>query len=167
MKSLSRVWIDLMKASLPARGAWIEIAPHAFHGVRMGSLPARGAWIEMFAQPPFADCKPRRSPHGERGLKSCADAIRRENRGSLPARGAWIEIGKLLAYAHRLRSLPARGAWIEIPTRIDVCDASTSLPARGAWIEISSHMSTVCAAKSRSPHGERGLKYRFSDTIRP
>ena len=36
-----------MKASLPARGAWIEIAPHAFHGVRMGSLPARGAWIEI------------------------------------------------------------------------------------------------------------------------
>ena len=37
-----------MHASLPARGAWIEI--RLFAGGRYGqtSLPARGAWIEIY-----------------------------------------------------------------------------------------------------------------------
>ena len=34
-----------------------------------------------------------------------------------------------------------------------------SLPARGAWIEIPASRIRLCIAVSRSPHGERGLKY--------
>ena len=34
-----------------------------------------------------------------------------------------------------------------------------SLPTRGAWIEISDVLNTHSGFFSRSPHGERGLKY--------
>ena len=34
-----------------------------------------------------------------------------------------------------------------------------SLPARGAWIEITENKDNILAPCSRSPHGERGLKY--------
>ena len=37
-----------------------------------------------------------------------------------------------------------------------------SLPMRGAWIEISSVKSNKTVADSRSPCGERGLKYQQS-----
>ena len=33
-----------------------------------------------------------------------------------------------------------------------------SLPSRGAWIEISLHLLTLVKFRSRSLHGERGLK---------
>ena len=57
------------RESLPARGAWIEIAQAGGLDGAGGSLPARGAWIEI--EGPDA---------GERAA------------ASLPARGAWIEI---------------------------------------------------------------------------
>ena len=67
---LRLIW-DTTSPSLPARGAWIEIAD--FNGLerKVRSLPARGAWIEIIV----------------------IDAVNR-NTGSLPARGAWIEIRK-------------------------------------------------------------------------
>ena len=55
---------------------------------------------------------------------------------SLPSRGAWIEISKQPIPGRVGRSLPSRGAWIDIPWR---------------W--------TGTIRTSRSPHGERGLKY--------
>ncbi len=56
--------------SLPARGAWIEIAEYSVSN-KFGSrsLPARGAWIEILFQ-----------------------LIGTFRTKSLPARGAWIEI---------------------------------------------------------------------------
>ena len=57
-------------ASLPARGAWIEIQWCQYRHVGdHESLPARGAWIEICAATSFF----------KKNL-------------SLPARGAWIEI---------------------------------------------------------------------------
>ena len=62
-------------ASLPVRGAWIEIhdEQEALQ-VRGMSLPVRGAWIEI--------------------LGISGSALRQE---SLPVRGAWIEILMLSA----------------------------------------------------------------------
>ena len=37
--------------------------------------------------------------------------------------------------------------------------SSSSLPTRGAWIEIASTKSSARNSTSRSPRGERGLKY--------
>ena len=57
-------------ASLPVRGAWIEISHCADKGlIGILSLPVRGAWIEI-------------------GLA----LVHRLVAGSLPVRGAWIEI---------------------------------------------------------------------------
>ena len=56
--------------SLPARGAWIEIAFLPGCATFFVSLPARGAWIEIVP----------------------IDSILRKRGRSLPARGAWIEM---------------------------------------------------------------------------
>ena len=81
---------------------------------------------------------------------------------SLPARGAWIEIFNCLSnLAARMKSLPARGAWIEIVRRNGgEVMTDESLPARGAWIEIFLVMVVRSLLTRRSPHGERGLKFR-------
>ena len=41
--------------------------------------------------------------------------------------------------------------------------ANTSLPVRGAWVEISIICSDIAKYLSRSPCGERGLKYGESE----
>ena len=56
--------------SLPARGAWIEIADNPDRGGEEWSLPARGAWIEIWNGPQVMEGQNSRSPQGERGLKS-------------------------------------------------------------------------------------------------
>ena len=56
------------------------------------SLPSRGAWIEIHFLLPPEDFE-RRSPRGERGLKSTAEDEAENCKKSLPSRGAWIEIG--------------------------------------------------------------------------
>ena len=58
------------RASLPARGARIEMDVEAALKVAVKSLPARGARIEMAKRPFGRAHTPRRSPQGERGLKS-------------------------------------------------------------------------------------------------
>ena len=61
--------------SLPARGAWIEIARPHWTSPKDRSLPARGAWIEM----------------------ANYTILIRLLAGSLPARGAWIEIEAVIS----------------------------------------------------------------------
>ncbi len=56
-------------ASLPARGAWIEMSHINEEGDTIWSLPARGAWIEILKRTGFIRSFLSRSPHGERGLK--------------------------------------------------------------------------------------------------
>ena len=78
----------------------------------------------------------RRSPCGERGLKSLAIVCRLKRIVSLPVRGAWVEMRM------------AENGFVPV----------ASLPVRGAWVEISVgflSQNRVC----RSPCGERGLKY--------
>ena len=58
-------------SSLPVRGAWIEIRWLHRRKSTTASLPVRGAWIEMLNALQFVMYGiPRRSPCGERGLKS-------------------------------------------------------------------------------------------------
>ena len=59
-----------------------------------------------------------------------------------------------------LLSLSARRAWIEIEEAVRLADKlMESLSARRAWIEIV--MFSICLSRfgSRSPQGERGLKF--------
>jgi len=80
----------------------------------------------------------RRSPYGERGLKSIRGGDCRLFQWSLPVRGAWIEIPGL---AGRHRSKPRRSPYGERGLKSirggDCRLFQWSLPVRGAWIEIS------------------------------
>ena len=78
----------------------------------------------------------RRSPYGERGLKS------RLHEGIV--RRDW--------------SLSLRRAWIEIPWCPRRQDSTESLSLRRAWIEIRNGPGQTSLGARRSPYGERGLK---------
>ena len=82
----------------------------------------------------------RRSPCGERGLKSP------------------LHLDKKPVFTS---SLPVRGAWIEMLYFPLTSLSNSSLPVRGAWIEIASTKSFAATLPCRSPCGERGLKYRL------
>ena len=58
------------------------------------SLPAWGAWVEIALIQRSFDLFARRSPHGERGLKSSFLSTTHTTLGSLPAWGAWVEISR-------------------------------------------------------------------------
>ena len=59
-KNLSKILCSL--ASLPVRGAWIEITFRAGLGWLGKSLPVRGAWIEIDRNPLRAPLGKSRSP---------------------------------------------------------------------------------------------------------
>ena len=71
LKSTSEWNYITYRASLPPRGAWIEIGESRTLLPEAGeSLPPRGAWIEIWRRWRKVCYIGRRSPHGERGLKS-------------------------------------------------------------------------------------------------
>ena len=100
-------------ASLPPRGAWIEILPATCKRQREGmSLPPRGAWIEIF----------------------CHSApLQQAIMESLPPRGAWIEIVHIYGDLRNENwSLPPRGAWIEIKLHLHNKPCSGVAPPAGS-----------------------------------
>ena len=136
LKSQRGLNSPLLSTSLPVRGAWIEMETAHASTRTVLSLPVRGAWIEINMRQIESEFDTRRSPCGERGLKSekppTLDAVTR----SLPVRGAWIEMSSYIVQPHIFWSLPVRGAWIEIVPRFGRMESKWSLPVRGAWIEI-------------------------------
>ena len=109
----------------------------------------------------------RRSPHGERGLKSTFMAV---NNGSA-RRSPHGERGLKFFFGRRwgsgFLSLSSRRAWIEIIRALIGQFRPSSLSSRRAWIEIVLIGFPLLVA-SRSPHGERGLKSsRWRRSARP
>ena len=100
--------------SLPTRGAWIEIPRATDPPYKRPSLPTRGAWIEINCLSFSGIWGHRRSPHGERGLKSIALTGVNSGSGRSPhgERGLKYKVCKL--GKRHIKSLPTRGAWIEI-----------------------------------------------------
>ena len=158
LKSSPRRLTPLTSASLPVRGAWIEIqvivTPNAF----CTSLPVRGAWIEINGACPKVGAIRSRSPCGERGLKYNIQspmiiALCRSPCGERGLKWLILWITRLILRRspcgerglkyHRnscglcgSSSLPVRGAWIEMQPFLIHVEGRTSLPVRGAWIEI-------------------------------
>ena len=102
-----------------------------------------------------------RSPHGERGLKSATELAHSAYTSCRSPHGERGLKYVRACFAHGLNeSLSSWRAWIEIcmtPSRLSA--TPRSLSSWRAWIEISrTRVWRVCTA-SRSPHGERGLKY--------
>ena len=101
------------KASLPVRGAWIEIWYMDGQTYTAGSLPVRGAWIEILVVLVVVRSHARRSPCGERGLKSAIGETVVITKQSLPVRGAWIEIGCLRISGGRAQSVAPRAGSVD------------------------------------------------------
>ena len=127
--------------SLSSRRAWIEIK---------FSL---GLYIKLFC----------RSPHGERGLKFVIKKSTLACAESLSSRRAWIEIRKVKRSTEMkpVALLTESVDW-NFPLLKSPIKKSPSLSSRRAWIEIYYGYKVILAWISRSPHGERGLKYRQS-----
>ena len=96
--------------SLPVRGAWVEIGRGSASCRRKASLPVRGAWVEISATCPMTSMKSRRSPCGERGLKSAQSSRRYPLPLSLPVRGAWVEMESLRNRGHPAIVAPRAGS---------------------------------------------------------
>ena len=91
----NRKEVNIYGASLPVRGAWVEILLFSSIGIiPPPSLPVRGAWVEMRSYSGACALRTSRSPCGERGLKSYVRREAIELVESLPVRGAWVEIRK-------------------------------------------------------------------------
>ena len=100
----------------------------------------------------------RRSPHGERGLKCLAPGPDLPGGGRSPHGERGLKSCHARYSSSCSRSLPTRGAWIEIRLFVSFFEAGQSLPTRGAWIEIRQSRPPGSSRGRRSPHGERGLK---------
>ena len=84
---MTRLRLWLTQASLPVRGAWIEMFSEKPEGLKALSLPVRGAWIEMVGK--------------------CPDGAQNQ---SLPVRGAWIEITRVILFTILVSVAPRAGS---------------------------------------------------------
>ena len=134
LKCFRRTISRTAAGSLPPRGAWIEIhlVPEN-NSNTTASLPPRGAWIEIKLRLSGAHIHRRRSPRGERGLKSAPGEPKTIVNMSLPPRGAWIEIAivTFLGTCGEM-SLPPRGAWIEMTPKHWSCAVWQVAPPAGS-----------------------------------
>ena len=123
------------------------------------SLSSRRAWIEIQVSSRTSPKSTRRSPHGERGLKSIelVQAILLVK--SLSSRRAWIEIGRCPSRSAEASSLSSRRAWIEIPDVRKMVNQAASRSPHGERGLKSDGIDADVGDLGRSPHGERGLKY--------
>ena len=81
---------------------------------------------------------------------------------SLSAWRAWIEITITRCKISNSTSLSAWRAWIEISILLCMLCQLGSLSAWRAWIEMLQKLEMFRNQKSRSPLGERGLKFSIS-----
>ena len=144
--------------SLPVRGAWIEITCRNTGCEQAKSLPVRGAWIEMEESRSGAPGLCRRSPCGERGLKSAGSAPGSRQASRSPCGERGLKYDADVSVSHLVGRSPCGERGLKYDRRSSTGCCDWSLPVRGAWIEI------VCVGKEqinrvrRSPCGERGLK---------
>ena len=129
---------DLLVASHPTMGAWIEIIYH-------------------IQSPVFVRC---RTPRWVRGLKSsvsirpCNNASRRTPRW---VRGLKFRFRKIMK--QRLESHPTMGAWIEIaPLRCSVCLFGCRTPRWVRGLKYDPYGISLIVVDCRTPRWVRGLK---------
>ena len=115
------------------RGAWIEIVAARTSASFAASLPVRGAWIEIGTGTGSQISRGSRSPCGERGLKSAPvqdDTKAQFGRSPCGERGlksvwSWLSLPVVV-------SLPVRGAWIEMEDRVSRGRAALVAPRAGS-----------------------------------
>ena len=172
-------------ASLPIRGAWIEITHRHRRCVDGEGRSPSGERGLKFRRHDATRLTPRRSPSGERGLKSCLVHVpETERHVSLPIRGAWIEILSFTVAAsspcgrspsgerglkYLLRNLhhrnggrsPSGERGLKCVGHGHLAHVVLSLPIRGAWIERN-----VCATTRRPSPGSLPIRGAWIDISR-
>ena len=141
-----RAWIEIRPgvgvrarcASLSSWRAWIEIP---FTTSKMSSWAKRSlsswrAWIEMHGCCAVCRVEARRSPHGERGLKSTCFGISDRFSGSLSSWRAWIEIAQPQGARLPRRRSPHGERGLKCLLRVCMPLLRWSLSSWRAWIEI-------------------------------
>ena len=100
-----------------------------------------------------------RSPYGERGLKSVGKITHCHEICRSPYGERGLKWYRAWNKPCTCESLSLRRAWIEIPAATSTRTRMASLSLRRAWIEILSTRNVSQPITSRSPYGERGLKF--------
>ena len=139
LKFVDNPAIKSLRASLPTRGAWIEIAFLPFPlggGVVAPHTGERG--LKFCINGNLRHFRQSRSPHGERGLKS----------------------SRFRGVAAAVKSLPTRGAGIEILRLSNVIPKTVVTPHAGVGIEKWRHTPPFWSTGHRPPRG-RELKLRL------
>ena len=157
--------------SLSSRRAWIEICFKASTGIYLTlvALLTESVDWNLKALVLATNTKSGRSPHGERGLKLKRIAIYPVYSPSLSSRRAWIEMMYMAIALVALRSLSSRRAWIEIQMWQSRSSSSLSRSPHGErGLKFNSKGISINSLR-RSPHGERGLKLTniISEAISP
>ena len=128
------------------------------------SLPARGAWIEIAARAATSAPGPGRSPHGERGLKF----LRLDEDGRVGRRSPHGERGLkygsvLLAPVIERGRSPHGERGLKFGSVAGSVGAGFRRSPHGErGLKFGSVAGSVGAGFRRSPHGERGLKCKIS-----
>ena len=124
--------IPQISASLPVRGAWIEIVRvRQKSKSKNGRSPCgeRGLKSPAAGAPLVAS---RRSPCGERGLKSICDKLKRNLIRRSPCGERGLKCAAERRRLHPRESLPVRGAWIEIETHCADSGGGSVAPRAGS-----------------------------------
>ena len=138
LKSVAAGAVRDAAASLPVRGAWVEIVTVSLPAcAAVGRSPCGERGLKFAGVRPSVQCRRSRSPCGERGLKSAPCGSICRGRRSLPVRGAWVEIQKSSA------------AGVMTLCRSPCGERGLKCPV--LFARATSHA-------RRSPCGERGLK---------
>ena len=101
----------------------------------------------------------RRSPHGERGLKSRLTVdlpLYADGRSPHGERGLKSDHRRRPGESGRRSPHGERGLKSTPPRKLN--EAGMSLSSWRAWIEIHTNLAKTADKQCRSPHGERGLK---------
>ena len=141
MAALLSMCTSSASSSLSSRRAWIEIWGYLYYiSIKsIWSLSSRRAWIEIEVSIKKFALTLIRSPHGERGLKFLYSLTAPALLKSLSSRRAWIEMLTFHCF----------------PQTLHVALLTESVD----WNHGGS--TNIKSASSRSPHGERGLKWQY------
>ena len=157
----------LVTPSLPPRGAWsMSVCACATNTVN-AVAPPTGSVVNVRSTPRhFARRTDGRSPHGERGqCQATAEALDRLTK-SLPPRGAWSMSGTFTAtHPGEGNVAPPTGSVVNVHQSNTYLTEPQVAPPTGSVVNVFSDNSRTYPRRSRSPHGERGLKCLIAVTM--
>ena len=139
--------------SLPPRGAWIEITSSTTNGITLQRRSPHGerglkSFPEHLLIPSFC-----RSPHGERGLKYMLTKSDSAQKGRSPHGERGLKSGAIYDGYQTVCRSPHGERGLKYAMVYDSLFVDLSLPPRGAWIEIKRDKRPDKKKRSLPPRG--------------